>query len=200
MKIEKINEKQIKIILNHNDLEERNIKISELAYGSEKAQNLFKDMMERANEELGFYVDTNRFIIEAIPYSLDSIVLIITKLAEGEDILDRLGAYKNTKKFEIIPEPDYSGLSVFSFNTLDIISDVSTRLVSIYDGKNTLFKYKSVYYLVLDTSTSENVNTINAILNEYGEKRNMSALSEYFFTEHGETIIKDKAISILSTI
>jgi adapter protein MecA 1/2 len=200
MKIEKLNEKQIKIFLNHNDLEERNIKISELAYGSEKAQTLFKDMMEKANEECGFYVDTNRFIIEAIPSSSDSIVLIITKLSEDEDLLDRLGAYRNIKKSEILPQPEHSDICVYAFNTLDIISEVSKILISTYTGENALFKYKNIYYLVLDTSSSQNINTITAILNEYGEKKNASSLSKYFFIEHAETIIKDNAILVLSDL
>lgn len=200
MKIEKLNDKQIKIFLNHNDLEERNIKISELAYGSEKAQVLFKDMMEKATQECGFYVDTNRFIIEAIPYSSDSIVLIITKLSEDEDLLDRLSAYTNTKKTKIVPEPEHCDVCVYTFNKLDAITDVSKRLLTTYEGKNALYKYKDIYYLILDTSSYKNTDTLTAILNEYGEKKNVSSLCEFFFIEHGETIIKDNAIAILSNL
>ena len=46
MKIEKINENQIKCTLNKNDLASRQIKVSELAYGTEKAKLLFQDMMQ----------------------------------------------------------------------------------------------------------------------------------------------------------
>lgn len=38
MKIEKINENQIRCTLTKSDLEERHIRLSELAYGSEKAK------------------------------------------------------------------------------------------------------------------------------------------------------------------
>ena len=51
MKIEKISDTQIKVTLNHSDLMDRDLKLSELAYGSQKAQALFKDMMAKANEE-----------------------------------------------------------------------------------------------------------------------------------------------------
>ena len=40
MKIEKINENKIRCILTRDDLEVRHIKISEIAYGSEKARSL----------------------------------------------------------------------------------------------------------------------------------------------------------------
>ena len=43
MKIEKISDNQIRCTLNKTDLASREIKISELAYGTEKAKSLFRD-------------------------------------------------------------------------------------------------------------------------------------------------------------
>ena len=54
MKIEKINENQIRCTLTRADLEKRQIKLSELAYGSEKARALFREMMLQAFQEFGF--------------------------------------------------------------------------------------------------------------------------------------------------
>ena len=51
MKIEKINESQIKLILTQADLSERNIKLEDLTIPSEKTQALFHDIMEKALEE-----------------------------------------------------------------------------------------------------------------------------------------------------
>lgn len=42
MKIEKVNDNQIRCTLTREDLEDRHIKISELAYGSAKAKSLLK--------------------------------------------------------------------------------------------------------------------------------------------------------------
>ena len=47
MKIEKINENQIRCTLTKEDLDSHQIRISELAYGTEKAKRLFRDMMHR---------------------------------------------------------------------------------------------------------------------------------------------------------
>ena len=54
MKIEKVNENQIRCTLTREDLASRELKISELAYGTEKAKTLFRDMMKQANCEFGF--------------------------------------------------------------------------------------------------------------------------------------------------
>ena len=43
MKIEKVNDHQIRCTLTKADLAERELKISELAYGTEKAKNLSRE-------------------------------------------------------------------------------------------------------------------------------------------------------------
>ena len=79
MKIEKVNENQIRCILSKEDLADREIKLSELAYGSEKAKSLFRDMIEQANNQFGFEVDDIPLMIEAIPLSGENIILHLTK-------------------------------------------------------------------------------------------------------------------------
>ena len=54
MKIEKLNDNQIRCTLTRADLADREIKISELVCGTEKAKSLFQDMMRQASKEFGF--------------------------------------------------------------------------------------------------------------------------------------------------
>ena len=66
MKIEKINDNKIRCTLTSADLAERNLKLSELAYGTEKARSLFQDMMLEANQQFGFNVDNAPLMVETI--------------------------------------------------------------------------------------------------------------------------------------
>ena len=84
MKIEKVNDNQIKCTLTREDLETRHIKLSELAYGTEKAKLLFRDMMQQAFSEFGFEAEDIPLMIEAIPVTKDSIMLIVTKVEDPE--------------------------------------------------------------------------------------------------------------------
>lgn len=93
MKIEKINDNQIRCTLNKTDLASREIKISELAYGTEKAKILFRDMMQQAAFEFGFEADDLPLMIEAIPMSAESIVLIITKVDDPEELDTRFSKF-----------------------------------------------------------------------------------------------------------
>lgn len=93
MKIEKINENQIRCTLTKEDLADRELKLSELAYGTEKAKSLFRDMMQQAAYEFGFEAEDIPLMIEAIPLSADCIVLIITKVEDPEELDTRFSKF-----------------------------------------------------------------------------------------------------------
>ncbi len=93
MRIEKVNENQIRCTLTKEDLANRKLKLSELAYGSEKAKNLFRDMMQQASFEFGFEAEDIPLMIEAIPVSSECIVLIITKVDDPEELDTRFAKF-----------------------------------------------------------------------------------------------------------
>ena len=97
MKIEKISENQIKFTLNRTDLASRQIKISELAYGTDKTRDLIEDMMEQASDELDFELNDDPLMIEAIPVSMDCIVLMVTKIDEPETVDTKFSGFSNLK-------------------------------------------------------------------------------------------------------
>ncbi len=93
MKIEKINDNQIRCTLTREDLENHQIRISELAYGTDKAKKLFRDMMQQAQIQFGFEADNIPLMIEAIPVSPESIILIITKVEDPEELDTRFSKF-----------------------------------------------------------------------------------------------------------
>lgn len=93
MKIEKVNDHQIRCTLTKADLIDRELKISELAYGTEKAKNLFRDMMQQASYEFGFEAEDIPLMIEAIPLNAECIVLIITKVEDPEELDTRFSKF-----------------------------------------------------------------------------------------------------------
>lgn len=93
MKIEKVSENQIRCTLTREDLADRQLKLSELAYGTEKAKMLFRDMMQQAAYECGFEAEDIPLMIEAIPLSADTIILIITKVEYPEELDTRFSQF-----------------------------------------------------------------------------------------------------------
>ena len=93
MKIEKVNEHQIRCTLTREDLANRKIKLSELAYGTDKAKELFRDMMQQAAYEFGFEAEDIPLVIEAVPIGADCIVLIVTKVDDPEELDTRFSRF-----------------------------------------------------------------------------------------------------------
>lgn len=96
MKIEKVNDHQIRCTLTRDDLAERQLKLSELAYGTPKAKDLFRDMMTQANLKFGFDAEDIPLMIEAIPLNGDTIVLLITKVEDPEELDTRFSKFAPT--------------------------------------------------------------------------------------------------------
>ncbi|MCH5267929.1 MAG: adaptor protein MecA [Lachnospiraceae bacterium] len=107
MRIEKINEHQIRCTLNQKDLKEREIRISELAYGTEKAKALFRDMMQQASYEFGFEADDIPLMIEAIPMLPDALVLVITKVEDPEELDTRFSHFTDDPEDDYFDEEDF---------------------------------------------------------------------------------------------
>ena len=303
MKIERLNENQIRCTLNKSDLASRQLKINELAYGSDKAKELFRDMMQQASYELGFEAEDTPVMIEAIPVSSECIVLIVTKVDNPEEldtrfsrfspsdsdddfdfddmetidgdsfsdygslptaeeeldydeaaaseenglpedelmnIFNRVKEYFN-KVSEKQPSSDKSSDAedkfiplkdsvkkssgseistpeesnsdntvkntisrVFSFNSIDNISDVAGIVDHIYHDSNMLYKNKADkrYYLVItkENVSSKDFNRVCNILSEYGTKEPSYDNALGFFTEHCECIISRHALHVLSRL
>ncbi|MGN0341977.1 MAG: adaptor protein MecA [Roseburia sp.] len=126
MKIEKINENQIRCTLTREDLADRHLKISELAYGSEKAKSLFRDMMQQANYEFGFETDDLPLMIEAVPLSPDTILLIITKVEYPEELDTRFSKFS---------EPDEDAYPEYSPSPSNDLQSSADDILELFDGK-----------------------------------------------------------------
>ena len=127
MKIEKLNENQIRCTLNKSDLADHNIRLTELAYGTDRAKALFRDMMQKASDDVGFEVGDIPLMIEAIPVNPDCLVLIITKVEDPEELDTRFS------KFTKPSSDDYDDYDEDEDEDLEDDDFISSDTASIFD-------------------------------------------------------------------
>lgn len=127
MKIEKVNENQIRCTLTKGDLADRQIKLSELAYGSEKAKELFRDMIQQANYEFGFEANDIPLMVEAIPLSSESIILVITKVEYPEELDTRFSRFTESNEEDVFQE-NSPGMNLLSSQGADDILDLFRKI------------------------------------------------------------------------
>lgn len=136
MKIEKVNDHQIRCTLTKSDLADRELKISELAYGTEKAKSLFRDMMQQASFEFGFDADDLPLMIEAIPLNSECIVLVITKVEDPEELDTRFSKFAPSVRDDEDEDDEDKGILS---NVMDDLAggadDVLDLFKKIHDAK-----------------------------------------------------------------
>ncbi|MCI9045866.1 MAG: adaptor protein MecA [Hungatella sp.] len=242
MKIERINDNQIRCTLTSFDLSVRNLNLGELAYGSEKARGLFREMIQKASNEVGFEAEDIPLMVEAIPLSNESIMLVITKIEDPEELDTRFSKFSPSTDVpadmltnlasellegadglsKLLGEhlssllsdntlaggdgdsrADSPSLRIYSFNSLDMISEAARAVKNIFDGVNTLYKKPdtSQYYLVIKNDGSDSLAFSRAcnVLAEYGTKIRQEYASEAYYVEHYEVICQDKALQVFSS-
>lgn len=213
MKIEKISDNQIKLILTRADLKERNINLEELIKPTEKTQELFRNIMEQAFSECGFCFENAPLMVEATPVSVDGLMIIVTKLPDKETQKEKISLvsqnkslhkYKKKSIAHYIPEHSSDeGICIYSFKDIDTVTDASIRLSDKFNGFSQLFKYQDRYFLLIQNDNEYDtitMDTIELVLNEYGQKHVSTILSKYHLVEHGELLIKSSAVRTLANI
>ena len=240
MKIERINENQICCTLTSFDLSVRNLNLRELAYGSEKARGLFREMIQKASNEVGFEAEDIPLMVEAIPLSNESVMLVITKIEDPEeldtrfskfapaddddsDMLNELAsellegadglakllglpiaeeppAAENTTSGEADEQPA-AAARIYTFSSLDQISDAARACGELYDGVNTLYKKpdSSSYYLVVTREGADDLafSRVCNILAEYGQKIRQEYASIAYYEEHYQTVCRGRALQVM---
>ena len=207
--------------MTHADLAARHLKLSELAYGTEKAKSLFRDMMQQASFDFGFEAENIPLMIEAIPSSADSIVLIITKVEDPEELDTRFSKFTpadNSDPLNSETLEKLQGAEEF-LNLLNKVKEAAaatsapveeprqTDSFSIrlfYHGANTLYKDESAETFILALAPVENkLNEFNKICNmlsEYGSPEKADASVLAFLEEHCTILISADAVCKLSAL
>ena len=221
MKIEKINDRQIRCVLTKEDLENRKIRLSELVCGGEKARGLFRDMMLRASRELGFSLNNNPLMIEAVPTGKDQLVLIVTRVDDPVELDQRfkkLNGVKDTLLKELLAketedrnaEKDSEKESeklppaparFYLFRSLENVLNAAKRVPETYPGENALYKNPDdgAFYLLVKKMDAdpEQYERVCNTLSEYSMPMDYTTGMDEFFREHMQVIVAEYAMQNL---
>ncbi|MCL2216046.1 MAG: adaptor protein MecA [Defluviitaleaceae bacterium] len=208
MRIERISETQMKFVLMTDDLEERDIKISELSYASDKTQQLFREIMHLVQDEGEFVSENTPLMFEAMRVGVDSLVVVVTKINEaggGEKQFNLIPAARQDcrlKKGKFIEPPETTNEDsyvIFSFENIDTMAAGASRLSFHFAGGSQSYKLNDRYFLLLKNETEDNQTTgeLENILHEFGLKHVSNLISCQYLVERGEVIIAENAVDKL---
>ncbi len=208
MKIEKLTENKIRVIVNHDDFIKNNIDSYSLMNKTFDTQGLFLTILEKAEKELGFHTDGHKLLIEAFSSTDEAIVFTITKYQPKDSSVNT--NYEDTfkrKKLNVRRKAlTYTSKNVmYTFNSFDAFCDFCSCISQIKNfdvnrfSKNiTLISYHNTYYLIVKNINIRYrmVNSFYSVASEFGELLYPSKNFESKLFEYGKVIIKKNAIDI----
>ncbi len=206
MKFNMINKNKLQIIISEEDLKDRQIDRMDFTPYHPDAQQMLHDILEEAREACGFDVGNNaQLMIEAFPMTGKSVLITVTKLGEGAPFpipgmehIHEMGQalMQEMMQEDALPVLD-SAEGIFCFETLEDVIQAAQLLFDVhYDGDSQLLRYKNKYYLAI--MEYEWLTDYGAgLLEEYGTPVTTSIA---FFQEHGEVVMAQKALEILSKL
>ncbi len=208
VKIEKLNDFQIRCTLTAEDLKKNQLAITDIAFCSEKAKSLFKDMIQHASDDFGFdLTGTTSLMVELRATSPENLVLTITRMNGPEDlrryVSTDLGSnlFENALKSISEPEPA-EGIRSFRFDSLDDVISAAKAVGAGFSGINSLFRFGNGHnYQLLIHSEKENTEELARVcsaISEYGLALNCTAATENYLKEHGGLILENNALQQLA--
>lgn len=199
MKIEKLTDNKIRVIMNSDELGCANINIHNIMTKAIETQDIFSSILKKAEKEVNFYTDGCKLLIEAFSSFEDMVVFTITKFSPDN----------NSKKKKLIAKrKSFDTISkqvICRFENFDVFCEFCNAINNVHKldinklVKNAiLYLWQDAYYLVLKNinTNSESTNLLYSILSEFGRPLSFSNNFEYKLLEHGKVIIKRNAIQI----
>ncbi|MEI4800755.1 genetic competence negative regulator [Bacillus sp. NPDC077411] len=187
MRLERLNYNKIKIFLTFDDLSERGLTKEDLWKNAPKVQQLFRDMMQEANKELGFEAD-GPIAVEVFSLQAQGMVVIVTK--ENQE-LDTEEEFQD-EFIEMQVTLDESEHILYEFTSLDDIIALAGRLYGLGITGGKLYGWQDRFYLWLEEETTTLLKEdMIAILAEFG---NSSTITIYRMMEYGKELMANDAI------
>ncbi len=193
MKIEKLTDNKIRIIMHIEDIEKNTNDIHTFFDNIMNSQNLFLDILQKAEKEVDFHTEGCKLLIEAFSTLEDVIVFTITKYSSNEKKLT-VKRKTNTPTFEN---------AIYEFENFDYfcnfcssISKIENLNIEKLAKKILLYNYQNKFFLVFKDINFKDkyIYKFFNILSEFAKFQNFSANFEYKLAEHAKIYMKNNAI------
>lgn len=165
------------------------------------AQELFLNMLDQAEKEVGFVTDDYRVMVEALALANGNFVLTVTRFepdaGKGTYKRKRINIKRKTNAID-------SKKAIYCFNNFDDFCEFCKFLdnsilcfINDFADSISLYQYKNKYYLVF-TNINANVNILKSFcscITEFAHFVDKADLFESKLLEYGKLLIKDNAVT-----
>ena len=208
MKIERITENKIRIILRQEDLKDPTMDLHTIMTKAAESHGLFLEILDRAKKECGFDTDGHKLLIEAFSSQDEVMIFTITRYdVETPANVPNLTHNSTTKRLKVRRKFDNTSISDYSIyrfedfeqycsfcNSLRTHSDMSTR--GLFNSSH-LYIYDKKFFLVLTGINLKHKSLLlfYHLISEFSTFCTNSQNFENRLKEYGKCVMKKNAIS-----
>ena len=198
MKFEKLSEYKLKITLSNDELPNSDGNLDSFMSNPSTARKSFLDILDKAEDEVGFYVGDNKVRIDAKCQYNGDFIFTITKLIPKRKALKKAVPQRvsTNRKDNCI---------IYTFNDIDTFLNLCVFLkkhkinrLEHFCKCAELYKVDSKYYLILDEINNEYkyIAQIYSCMTEFADFYSSQGIMTMMIRERGTLIIKNNAINI----
>ena len=198
MKIEKLTDNKIRIILNIDDLVKKNIDVQSLIKNTNKTHIFFEKLLKQAQKEVDFNTDDSQLLIEAFISSEGFFILTFTKIS-NKLRQKKLSLPKVKRK---LSNPT-STTAIYQFSCFEdycnfctYVSNTKLKCLKKFAKYISLYEYNSKYFLVFSciNLNYEFAALFYTSISEFAKLASNSAYFKSMLVEYGKVIFKNNAI------
>jgi adapter protein MecA 1/2 len=205
MRIERVGENKIRIFVTYDDLEERDIDLEAFNYNSPETQELFWDLMEQAEIELGFDAQESQLCIEAVSDTDHGFVITITRIEEEAEFESIQKFIKNRyRKKDLSPKKKSqkicSTLIIYAVEGFEDLCHLCGLISPLYTGRSRAYVLDYTYYLVFSgiEGNVSNRKLFDSILSEYADRMQSVDFLEGYLNEYGKKLVSEDAVAFFA--
>lgn len=193
MRVERLSVNKIKVFVTYDDLKERNLTKEDMWHDVPKLHGLFLDLIDEANEEVGFEVE-GPLAVELYSMPAQGVVIIVTtqpfdSIHEDEEFDDDYVDMQLTL--------DERNHIFYEFQSFEDVISLSSRLKVLNIKSGTLYSYDGLFYLYFDwiDISMNSADNFISILSEFGSA---STTTVFKAMEYGKVLIEREAIAVIA--
>lgn len=218
MKYKKINEATVQCIISEEDMEEYGLTLADIFERNEKGEGFLRDVVERAHDEVGYRLNGDNIAMQITPIRDEGLVItfsdegitgfqnMLEHIKEVLSGLDPEGMREAARAIAGKEAPKQNGFEetcrMFLFASMNHAMRFCAAIPSEFTVRSHLYKLKDAYYLVIEKHrlSKKNFNKISAQAVEFSRLVAPSQEKLLYLQEHGECLIKDRAVSGLRKV
>ncbi|MCI7243912.1 MAG: adaptor protein MecA [Lachnobacterium sp.] len=218
MQFSRVGKHTIRCVISEQEILDMGYTMEEIMSNGERTQEFVNQIFDMAEQRFETKFDRGIKTVRADFMSDHTLALTFSEHPGSDEMMEHLKDIVNGL-LNSIPQQKWKELGeagaqvstdgeqprvlvTIVFRSMDILTRFAKLVVMEKIPFNMLYKYLDAYMLIMDLSNEnqDSVKRLSALTDEYADDIQVGAQRKAFIEEHGEVIIKEKAIETLQQL